>query len=128
MYEKVFSNETLKIFTDLISVPAPTGREELVAERIMKYADGWGYKSEQDYAGNVVVRVKGSGKSKRTTMTATHMDEIGLVETGIETDGRLRVHKLGGMLPWKIGERPVEILTDRRDMITGVVSSGAGHS
>ena len=128
MYEKVFSNETLKIFTDLISVPSPTGREELVAEKIRGYADSWGYKSEQDYAGNVVVRVKGNGKSNRLTMTASHMDEIGLVVTGIEKDGRLRVHKLGGMLPWKIGERPVEILTDKGDTITGVVSFGAGHS
>jgi len=128
MYEKVYENETLKIFMDLLSVPSPTGREELVAAKIVGYADGWGYKSEQDYAGNVVVRVKGNGKSERVTMTASHMDEIGLVITGIEKDGSLRVHKLGGMLPWKTGERPVQILTDKRDTIPGLTSFGAGHS
>ena len=128
MYEKVFKNETLQIFTELLSVPNPTAREELVATKIMEYVDSWGYKSEQDYAGNVVVRVKGNGKSDRVTMTASHMDEIGLVITGIGKDGSLRVHKLGGCLPWKIGERPVEILTDKRDTIVGVTSFGAGHS
>ena len=128
MYEKVFNNETFNIFTDLISVPSPTAREELVAEKIHAYIDGWGYNSEQDYAGNVLVRVSGSGKSDKLVMTASHMDEIGLVVTGINPDGTLRVHKLGGMLPWKIGERPVEILTDKRDSITGVVSFGTGHS
>jgi putative aminopeptidase FrvX len=128
MYENVYKNETLKIFMDLLSVPSPTGRENLVAEKIMKFADGLGYKSEQDYAGNVVVRVKGNGKSKRTTMTVVHMDEIGLVITGIEKDGSLRVHKLGGMLPWKIGERPVDILTDKGDTVPALTSFGAGHS
>ena len=99
MYEKVYANETLKIFTDLLSVPSPTGREELLAAKIMEYADKFGYKGEQDYTGNVVVRVKGNGKSDRVTMTSSHIDEIGLVVTNIEKDGKLRVHKLGGTLP-----------------------------
>lgn len=128
MYERVYENETLKIFIDLLSVPSPTGREELVAAKIIEYAKKWGYSPEQDYAGNVVVRVKGSGKSSRVTMTSSHMDEIGLVVTGIDKDGKLRVHKLGGTLPWKIGERPVMILTDKRDYVTGLVSYGAGHT
>ena len=91
MYEKVYKNETLKIFTDLLSVPNPTAREELVAAKIMEYADSWGYKSEQDFAGNVVVRVKGNGKSKRVTMTASHIDEIGLVDS-LDTAGDYDPH------------------------------------
>ena len=97
-------------------------------ERIRAFADSWGYRSEQDFAGNVLVRVKGARETGRTVMTVSHMDEIGLVVTGINKDGSLRVHKLGGMLPWKIGERPVDILTDKGDTITGITSFGAGHS
>jgi putative aminopeptidase FrvX len=128
MYENVYNNETLKIFTDLLSVPSPTGREELIAAKIMEYAKKFGYEPELDYTGNVLVRVKGNGKSKHVTMTASHIDEIGLVITNIEKDGKLKIHKLGGMLPWKIGERPVMILTDKRDYVTGIVSFGSGHS
>ncbi len=128
MYESVYTNETLKIFTDLLSVPAPTGREEMMAAKIMDYAKKFGYEPEMDYSGNVLVRVSGNGKSTRMAMTASHIDEIGLVVTNIEKDGKLRVHKLGGTLPWKIGERPVMILTDKRDYITGLVSFGAGHT
>ncbi len=128
MYEKVGTNESMKIFTELLSIPSPTGREELVAAKILEIAARWGYQGEQDYAGNVVIRVKGNGKSKRTTMFSAHMDEIGLVVTRIEPDGRLCIHKLGGTLPWKLGERPIEILTDNRDSIIGVASYGAGHS
>jgi putative aminopeptidase FrvX len=128
MYEKVMSNESMKIFSELLSVPSPTGREELVAAKILEIAARWGYKGEQDYAGNVVIRVKGNGKSSHTVMFSAHMDEIGLVVTKIEPDGKLCIHKLGGMLPWKLGERPIEILTDNRDTILGVASFGAGHS
>ena len=128
MYEKVFENTTYQIFTDLLSVPNPTAREHLVAEKIIGYAKEWGYQPEQDYSGNVVVRVKGNGKSERVVMTSSHMDEIGLVITGINKDGTLRIHKLGGTLPWKIGERPVEILTDKGTTIVGITSFGAGHS
>jgi len=128
MYEKAFANESLKIFTELLSVPSPTGREELLAAKIIEIAARWGYAGEQDYAGNVTVTVKGNGKSDRVTMLAAHMDEIGLVISGIDPDGKLRVSKLGGMLPWKIGERPVDILTDHRDTIVGSVSFGTGHS
>lgn len=128
MYEKATANESMKIFTELLTVPSPTGREELVAAKILEIAARWRYQGEQDYAGNVVIRVKGSGKSKRVTMFSAHMDEIGLVVTRIEPDGRLCVHKLGGTLPWKLGERPIEILTDKRDTIIGVASFGAGHS
>jgi len=128
MYQKVLDNEALKIFQELLTLPNPTSREDQVAARIREFVDSWGYTSEQDFAGNVLIRVKGSGKSERVVMTASHMDEIGLVVTGINKDGSLRVHKLGGMLPWKIGERPVEVLTDKGDSITGVTSFGAGHS
>jgi putative aminopeptidase FrvX len=128
MYEKALANDSLKLFTELLSVPSPTGREELVAAKIMEIASRWGYKAEQDYAGNVTVKVKGNGKSERVTMLAAHMDEIGLVITGIDDDGKLRVGKLGGMLPWKIGERPVDILTDHRDTIVGSISFGTGHN
>ncbi|MFN2352054.1 MAG: M42 family peptidase, partial [Kiritimatiellia bacterium] len=54
------------------------------------------------------------------------LDEIALVVSRIEPDGRLRVVKSGGMMPHKMGERLVDILGDK-DVVPGVVSFGAGH-
>jgi putative aminopeptidase FrvX len=46
--------------------------------------------------------------------------------TRIEPDGRLRVGRSGGLLPWKLGEGPVTILGDR-EPITGILSMGSTH-
>ncbi|MBU0595340.1 M20/M25/M40 family metallo-hydrolase, partial [Candidatus Bipolaricaulota bacterium] len=47
--------------------------------------------------------------------------------TAIESGGRLRVERLGGLLPWKIGESPVEVLGDC-ETVLGALSMGSGHS
>ncbi len=60
-------------------------------------------------------------------MYAAHMDEIGLVVTKINLDGSLKVNKTGGLMPWKLGEGPVEILGDQ-ETIVGVLSMGSTHT
>ena len=47
MYEKVTANESLKLFTELLSVPSPTGREELVASKILEIATRWAIKASR---------------------------------------------------------------------------------
>jgi putative aminopeptidase FrvX len=42
------------------------------------------------------------------------------------TDGALRVRRSGGLMPWKIGEGPVEVLGDVASII-GVLSMGSTH-
>jgi putative aminopeptidase FrvX len=54
------------------------------------------------------------------------MDEIGMVITRVEPDGTLKVSRSGGLYPWKIGERPVDLLGDR-ETIQGVLSMGSTH-
>jgi putative aminopeptidase FrvX len=64
---------------------------EYIKKRIRKYAT----RISEDPYGNLIVR-KGSDKGPRI-MLAAHMDEVGLMITGIEKSGLLRFHAIGMM-------------------------------
>ena len=49
----------LTLLTDLLAVPAPSGREERIAAIICDKLDDLGYAHETDPAGNVMVRLAG---------------------------------------------------------------------
>jgi putative aminopeptidase FrvX len=89
--------------------------------------ESMGFDSELDAAGNVIVRLAGQVPERPTICYAAHMDEIGMTVTRILSDGSLRVERLGGLLPWKIGETAVSIIGDGEE-ITGMLSMGSGHS
>ncbi len=117
----------LRLFTELLDIPAPSGHEERMAGHLVDRLRDLGYAPDVDSAGNVSVRLEGRSADRPLVCLAAHIDEIGLVVTAIEPNGALRVERLGGMLPWKLGETAVEILGDRRS-IHGVTSAGSGHS
>jgi putative aminopeptidase FrvX len=116
----------MALFRELLSVPSPSGREERLAAIIRAELDGLGYAHETDGAGNVIVRLQGRDQHARSLAIAAHMDEIGLVVTGIHDDGSLAVARSGGTHLTKIGEGPVEIVGDG-DIVPGVLSMGSMH-
>ena len=118
------SSREMELFTELLSVPSPPGREERLAAKIAGIVESVGYPCESDGAGNLTVRLKDGDGGK--TLFAAHMDEIGMVVTGIDPDGRLRIDASGGLVPAKIGECPLDIVGDK-DILTGVLSMGSTH-
>jgi putative aminopeptidase FrvX len=121
------THPALTLFTDLLSVPAPSGFEQQIATIVRTQLDAWGYAHETDSAGNIMVRLPGRQSQAPLLCLAAHLDEIGLVVTKIEPDGTLRVTRSGGLYPWKQGEGPVEILGDTGS-ITGILSMGSTHT
>jgi len=128
MHSQDLADPALRLFTELLSVPAPSGREERIAAVIRAKLEDWGYQPETDGSGNVLVRLPGQKPDAPLCCLAAHMDEIALVVTRIEANGTLRVDRSGGLNPWKIGEGPVEIIGDGETRIIGVLSMGSGHS
>ncbi|MCL4265715.1 MAG: M20/M25/M40 family metallo-hydrolase [Anaerolineae bacterium] len=120
------NHPAVELLTELLHVPAPSGWESGLAGIVQRKLDEMGYAHELDAAGNVVVRLDGRDPTAPLCVFASHMDEIGFVVTRIEPDGRLRVDRSGGLLPWKLGESPVSILGDK-ETITGVFSMGSTH-
>jgi len=117
----------LVLLSELLDIPSPSGHEARMADFLLERLRSFGYSPELDGAGNVLVRVAGRESDRPTYCLAAHTDELGMTTTAIEGDGKLRVDRLGGLHPWKIGETPVEILGDRGS-VRGVVSMGSGHS
>ena len=120
-------HEGLRLFSELLDIPSPSGHEDRMAAYLLSKLESMNFQPELDSAGNVIVRLAGQSPDRPTICYAAHMDEIGMTVTQIHSDGNLRVERLGGLIPWKIGETPVTILGDNGE-ITGMLSLGSGHS
>jgi len=84
-----------------------------------------------DALGNVLALKRGTGEQPLRVMVAAHMDEIGLMVTGHDGDGFLRVAAVGGIdarllpgsflqvgperIPGVIGLKPVHLLREKED-------------
>ena len=119
------SYPAIELFNELL-VPSLSGFEGKVAEVIRKRITKLGYNPIDDPAGNIQVHLVGKDTQAPVFVFAAHMDEIGMVVTRIETDGRLRVTCSGGLYPWKMGEGAVDIFGDG-NTIQGVLSMGSTH-
>jgi len=83
-------DETLR---NLILEPGISGYEDPVRNLIMNMVEGAG-RLWEDSMGNLVLELGGSGSR---VLMAAHMDELGLLVTGIMKDGTLAFRKLGGI-------------------------------
>jgi putative aminopeptidase FrvX len=122
----VKDHPALQLFSDLL-VAAPSGREAALAAVVRQKLTDWDIPHTQDGMGNVLVRLDGRSPHAPLVLYAAHMDEIGLVVTRLNDDGSLQVDKSGGLMPWKLGEGPVEILGDEATIV-GVLAMGSTHT
>ncbi len=126
--------DLLKTFTE---APGPSGRENTIREVVAAQWTPLADEIRTDAMGSLIALQRGSAPSPRPAlMVAAHMDEIGLIVTGIEGNF-LRVHTLGGMdrrvilglevtvhgqrpLPGIIGSRPPHVLSaeERRKVVS----------
>jgi endoglucanase len=121
-------NKFINIFSELLSVPSPSGREEKIREIIIKKLKELKYAYEVDPGGNIIARIQSGYSKGPLTILAAHMDEIAMVITAIEPCGDLKVTNSGGLVPCKLGETPVEIVSDIDENITGLFSMGSAHT
>jgi len=115
-----------ELFKTLL-VPSPSGYESQLADVIRIQLEKTGSDHETDPAGNILVKVPGANPDAPLIVFAAHMDEIGMVVTQVEPNGRLRVTKSGGLEPWKLGEGPVDIFGDK-GVVQGILSMGSTHT
>ena len=130
--------ETLELLQTLADVPGPAGREGAICDILMALWQPLVDNIRVDAMGNLIALQQGTlsdTSERRAVMAAAHMDEIGLIVTGIER-GFLRIHALGGVdrrvllglevrvhgrseLPGIIGSRPPHVLpaSERRKVL-----------
>lgn len=76
-----------------------------------------------DSLGNLLVHKKGVNTPKHTLMIGAHMDEVGLIVTGIEPDGKCTIAPVGGIDPDVVIGRAVE----NPDIGIGVIGAKPVH-
>ncbi len=118
----------LLLLGELLQIPAPSGREERMAARVMQHLEALGGAPGLDPQGNVWVEVAGRQPELGRVALASHLDEIAAVITAIEPDGQLRVQRSGGLYPWKLGEGPMVIVGEGEELVAAHLGFGSGHT
>lgn len=93
---------------------------DYILERVMPYAD----KLVTDVLGSVLVFKKGAVTPKSRIMLCAHMDEVGVIVTGITDEGYLRFDAIGSIDRRVIIGKRVNLGSDR---ISGVIGIKAKH-
>ncbi|MCA9921857.1 MAG: M20/M25/M40 family metallo-hydrolase [Anaerolineales bacterium] len=116
-------NELLKNLTEAVGVSGTEHEvRRLIRDLIVDHVDEW----HVDTIGNLIALKKGTGASDLRVLVDAHMDEVGLMITGYDTDGTLKFDAVGGFddrtllgkvvqvgpkkLTGVIGARPVHLL------------------
>ena len=105
---------------ELTQAFGPSGYENeitnLIISRIIKNVSSL----RIDKMGNLIAE-KGNGKK---ALFSAHMDEVGLMITGFQTDGTLRFQSVGGISPEHLASKRVKIGSRR---ICGIISAKPIH-
>ena len=93
---------------------------DYILERVMPYSS----EIITDSMGNLIITKKGKNQCGRRILICAHMDEVGIIITGIDDDGYLRFDFLGGIDRRVIIGKRVYIGKDR---VPGVIGIKAYH-
>lgn len=109
--------ETVK---KLCSLSGVSGYEDEVRSYIMNAASAYADVIKTDCMGNVMVFKRGRRSTGKTVMLCAHMDEVGLIVTGIGDDGYLRFACVGGIDRRVLIGKKVFVGDDHIPGITGI--------
>lgn len=102
----------------LLETPGPSGAEHEAA-RVWREAASSFADVSSDHAGNSFARVAGAGDGPLVAVFG-HLDEIGLIVTHVDDEGRLWFRGVGGWMPEVLVAQRVEILA-REGVVPGVI-------
>lgn len=118
----VQENTLVKELVELCLARGISGREEKVRELIISHLPK-DVNYTIDNIGNLIVQM---GSGKETVALMAHMDEIGLMVTGITPDGSVMFKKIGGFDDRLLLGAHLDVVTER-DIIEGVIGITPPH-
>ncbi|MCL1964531.1 MAG: M42 family peptidase [Firmicutes bacterium] len=112
------------LLKELTACRGVSGSEGEIRARLKALAEERGGVCTVDRMGNLIARKDGGDASAPHVLLAAHMDEVGLIVTGVRDDGLLRYKPVGGIDPRVMVSKPV-LLGDGR--VPGVIGAKAIH-
>ena len=109
---------------ELCALDGVSGTEDAVRGYILRALGGSpaNPKVMVDAMGNIIADITGKNRAARKLLFAAHMDEVGLIITGVTDDGYLRFASVGGIDPAVLYGKRVRI-----GEIIGVIGGKAIH-
>ncbi len=111
---------------DLCGLSAPSGFEERAFARASELLSPYVDEIQTDVMGNLIAVKKCGRPGAKKLLLDAHMDEIGLIVTGIEKGGFLRFSSIGGVDPRMLPAREIKVLTE--PPIFGVIDTLPPHA
>ncbi len=115
----------LEMIKELCSLRGISGRESEVRDYVISKIDGYCDYSV-DPLGNIIAFKKGKNRAENKVMIDAHMDEVGFIVTGVDSDGLLKFSNVGGVdtavflgrsvtvgenaLPGVVGIKPIHLV------------------
>jgi endoglucanase len=85
------------ILRELSEAVGVSGQEDAVRSVILKAIEGHATDIRVDPMGSVTAVKKGTGRNRLRVMLAAHMDEVGFMVTGYDSDGLIHFTNVGGV-------------------------------
>lgn len=111
----------LRRLTEAVGV---SGDEGAVRAIVRRETEGFAERIEVDALGNLLAYRTGSGRKRPRVLVAAHMDEVGLMIVGADSEGLLRFEVVGGLSAQHLAGKPVWI---GRDRLPGVIGAPPVH-
>jgi putative aminopeptidase FrvX len=87
----------IDVLRELSEVGGISGDEGAIRDLILKHVRDHVDEVTIDPMGNLLVVKRGTGQVNRRVMAAAHMDEVGMMVMGFESDGTIRFSAVGGL-------------------------------
>ena len=113
-------NFTRECFRDLVKVPSPVGYDLKMKPVFAQWAETLGLPLSYDHKGTPYLTVEGRDNSKSVEIT-THLDTLGLMVRGIDSNGWLRVRQLGGVNYCTLDGESITVFTRGGKSYTGLL-------
>ncbi len=110
---------------DLMLVPGLSGYEDRVRRDLRDRLQKIGVESRSDRLGNLVAEFPGEGPK---VMLFAHMDQLGFVVRRIESDGLIRLERLGGVPERALAAQEVLICVGEGRDMRGVIANKSHHA
>jgi putative aminopeptidase FrvX len=87
--------KTLKLITDLVSIPSPSGNTNEVITYVEKFLAELQIPTYRNRKGGLIATIEGKDSSKHRMLTS-HVDTLGAMVKEVKSNGRLRIDLIGG--------------------------------
>jgi endoglucanase len=111
----------LRALTEAVGV---SGDEDEVRRLVREQVEPLADEIRVDALGNLLAVRRGSARRRLRVMLSAHMDEVGLMVTGVEADGALHVACVGSILPHHLAGKAFWV---GRERVPGVIGLTPPH-